>query len=48
LGVDNVSAIEVGMYNFLAWSLLIITILVIFFSYGRKNDNDIYLQSKTK
>lgn len=47
LGVDKVSALEVGMYNFLAWSLLIITILVIVFSYGRKNDDQIFLKSKS-
>jgi len=47
LGVASVSALEVGMYNFLAWGLLLMTILVIVFGYGKTRDNDIYLNSKS-
>lgn len=46
LGIASVSAIEVGMHNFLAWGLMLMTILVIAFGFGRKGDNQQYLQNK--
>jgi len=46
LGIASVSAIEVGFHNFLAWGLLLMTILVVLFGYGRKTDNELYLHQK--
>jgi len=37
-GIPSVAPLQAGMYNFVAWALLLILILVIFFSYGRKTD----------
>lgn len=47
LGIGTVSALEVGMYNFLAWGLMLMTILVIVFGYGHQTDNTIDIESKT-
>lgn len=46
LGVASVSALEVGMHNFLAWGLMLMTIAAVLFGYGQKSDNESYLQSK--
>ncbi len=46
LGVASVSALEVGMHNFLAWGLMLMTIVAVLFGYGQKSDNQSYLQSK--
>lgn len=48
LGVGTVSALEVGLHNFLAWGLLLMTILVIAFGYGQKDDNQIYLNNNSE
>jgi len=39
-GIPSVAPLEAGMYNFVAWALLSILILVIFFGFGRKTDTD--------
>lgn len=40
-GIPSIAPLQAGMYNFVAWALLLILILVIFFSYGRKTDSSI-------
>jgi Na+/H+ antiporter NhaC len=37
-GIPTVAPLEAGMYNFVAWALLFMLILVIFFGFGRKTD----------
>ncbi len=37
-GVPAVSALEAGMYNFVAWGLLIMALLSIVFGYGRRKE----------
>lgn len=37
-GIPAVSPLETGMYNFVAWGLLLMTILTLFFGYGRKRN----------
>jgi len=46
LGIASVSALDVGMHNFLAWGLLMMTIMVVLFGFGHKDDNDLYLKGK--
>lgn len=45
LGIGTVSPLEVGMYNFLAWGLMGMTILVVAFGYGQTTDNSIEIES---
>lgn len=35
-GVPSVSPLEVGLYNFVSWALLVMVIVVVIFGYGRK------------
>lgn len=39
-GIAPVSPLETGMYNFVAWGLLGMTLLALIFGYGRKEDED--------
>jgi Na+/H+ antiporter NhaC len=39
-GIPSVSPLEVGLYNFIAWGILLVAIASIAFGYGRKKDND--------
>lgn len=48
LGIRTVSALEVGMYNFLAWGLMLMTILAVVFGYGHKADNNLKSESTNK
>ena len=38
-GVPPVSPLQAGMYNFIAWALLMVALISILFGYGRKSDN---------
>ncbi len=39
--IPTVSALEVGLHNFVSWALLVASLLAILFGYGRKEDNKI-------
>ena len=39
--IPQVAPLQVGLYNFIAWGLLLITIISLFLGYGRKADNNI-------
>lgn len=36
LGVPSVTPLEIGLFNFVSWGLLVMVILVVIFGYGRK------------
>ena len=38
-GIPQVAPLQAGMYNFIAWGLLAISIISLFLGYGRKADN---------
>lgn len=45
LGIATVSVLEVGIYNFLAWGLMLMTILAVVFGYGHTTDNHLKSES---
>ena len=40
-GIPSVSPLKVGLFNFLSWVLLLVTIAVVGLGYGRNKDNEI-------
>ncbi len=39
-GIASVSPLDAGLYNFIAWGILLVAIASIIFGYGRKKDNE--------
>jgi Na+/H+ antiporter NhaC len=37
-GIPAIAPLQAGLFNFVAWALLLVTILVVLFGYGRKED----------
>lgn len=47
-GIPSVAPLQVGMYNFVAWGLVVVVFAVIIFGFGRKSDVPVISESDTE